>query len=1038
MSFTITVKADTKGAQSDVAGLERALDRAETKGNQLRNSLGRFTKAGAGIDGAKRAADGLSTSMQKAEQSAHGLHGQITGLAAALGVYAAAHKALAVVDTYTEVGNRLRNVAHDQDNLNGLMDASFRVAQDTRTEWEEVANVYQRVAKATESMGVSQREAMDLTKEISQAMAISGATQQEAAMTMMELTHAFELGKLTGREFKVVLKDATPVIGLLAKYSNHTRAEFVEMGKHGKISAELLRDAFKKAGPEIQAQFDKLVPTSHQAFTLITNAAEKFFGEAGAGSGVLKALTGAVKFVADHFETFGKVLLGVGEALIGLYVIDKIIGLVRALTVAIAANPLGALLIAVTTGIMLLRQFGDSLNTHQRVWQNVAGTYVTVGDYLRALWDMIKQLGAAVVDFVQNAWSSLTGAFSNGLDAGGIEFSLRNVLVFIASFVDAAIALFKALKTTIIAVFGGIPAVIGEAFFYLATAISEMFGKIVNTVIDAYNTLNSLAHKAIDPVQAATSRAVTASQLNDLVTQEQAAGRLPKQAPRSTGFRREDLSAAQQAEWDKIRAREQQRNAEAAGAGQVARVDWSIKNPFEGAHTAMKDMLKDAWGKDFGSDVAKDWASNFVDQWDKAARDKAVERLNNAPKAGTVHDKGETPGAKPPDDAAIKAALKLRKELDALLAKSNPMVEAEQKFAKGVDVTRRALDAKIISMEDANAALSDLSTQLRDARFPFEKWVTDIRAETAALALSSNERERANQIRAVENDLRQKGVAIAADIQADIAREIDAQRGAAAAAQLQEERQKELQSALERIKGPTWEYNQGLSIARELMRDNAITAVEYQKELDRLTKAYTDVQNAADKSVEGGLRTGWNTILTDLTNVSKAAEDLAVNAFKGIEDAIVKLVQTGKLEWRSLVDAMIGDITRLIIRMAALAVIKAIATGGSSVAVSGGGGMATALMGAGTGAKFMVRGQGGTDSVPVSFMASPGERVTVETPSEQQRSDGGRGGSGDVHITNVFSHEEMVKAMNTPAGQRMVLNVIKDNRTALRNFLNGR
>lgn len=40
------------------------------------------------------------------------------------------------------------------------------------------------------------------------------------------------------------------------------------------------------------------------------------------------------------------------------------------------------------------------------------------------------------------------------------------------------------------------------------------------------------------------------------------------------------------------------------------------------------------------------------------------------------------------------------------------------------------------------------------------------------------------------------------------------------------------------------------------------------------------------------------------------------------------------------------------------------------------------------GGSFMVGGKGGTDTTPVGFMATPGERVTIQTP-EQQRSSGG-------------------------------------------------
>lgn len=55
-----------------------------------------------------------------------------------------------------------------------------------------------------------------------------------------------------------------------------------------------------------------------------------------------------------------------------------------------------------------------------------------------------------------------------------------------------------------------------------------------------------------------------------------------------------------------------------------------------------------------------------------------------------------------------------------------------------------------------------------------------------------------------------------------------------------------------------------------------------------------------------------------------------------------------------------------------------------------------------TGGEFMVGGRGGTDNNFVGFMASRGERVTVETRDQQRKSNMGSDGS-TVNISNVFN-----------------------------------
>tara|TARA_R100000781_G_scaffold37359_1_gene26420 strand:- start:1292 stop:3331 length:2040 start_codon:yes stop_codon:yes gene_type:complete len=51
-------------------------------------------------------------------------------------------------------------------------------------------------------------------------------------------------------------------------------------------------------------------------------------------------------------------------------------------------------------------------------------------------------------------------------------------------------------------------------------------------------------------------------------------------------------------------------------------------------------------------------------------------------------------------------------------------------------------------------------------------------------------------------------------------------------------------------------------------------------------------------------------------DVAKQAQDAFVNAFKGMEDALVKFVQTGKLNFRDLANSIIADLTRMLVRYA--------------------------------------------------------------------------------------------------------------------------
>lgn len=117
------------------------------------------------------------------------------------------------------------------------------------------------------------------------------------------------------------------------------------------------------------------------------------------------------------------------------------------------------------------------------------------------------------------------------------------------------------------------------------------------------------------------------------------------------------------------------------------------------------------------------------------------------------------------------------------------------------------------------------------------------------------------------------------------------------------------------------------------------------------------------------------TALTDLASGTKSVKD----AFKDMANSIVSEIQR----------IIAQDFAKRLLGAGGLNVGGLLASlfGGAGGAAAGGGIEGTAAFGAGfaTGGSFTVGGSGGTDTTPVAFRATPGERVTVETPSQQKR-----------------------------------------------------
>jgi lambda family phage tail tape measure protein len=88
------------------------------------------------------------------------------------------------------------------------------------------------------------------------------------------------------------------------------------------------------------------------------------------------------------------------------------------------------------------------------------------------------------------------------------------------------------------------------------------------------------------------------------------------------------------------------------------------------------------------------------------------------------------------------------------------------------------------------------------------------------------------------------------------------------------------------------------------------------------------MQMEADWQV--GASEAANDYITNASNIAAQTNDLFTNAFQGMEDALVKFVTTGKLDFKSLANSILVDITRIIIKQTIMnALMSAFGMGGT-------------------------------------------------------------------------------------------------------------
>lgn len=339
-------------------------------------------------------------SMEDIGTAARRTDDAVTLLRRSLGLiasYAGLNEIRRLIDTYTNLQNRLRQVTNGTGNLAAVTNELFEIANRTRSAYEGTATLYGRVALATKELGISQRELLTFTERVNQAIILSGANAQEASAGLIQFSQGLASGTLRGDELRSVLEQLPAVADVIAKHLKVTRGELRQMGADGKITTDIILAAFREAD-YITAQFAKTVPTLGQAFQVAGNQFMRFLGQLDESLGVTRSLSGLVITLTSDMDRLSAAVLGLAGAvavLAGPAALGALIKALRLVNALVMRNPIGLIAAGVTAAIIALGQLDDTMDETLKKLGYVA----TAGDKLAATWQ-------GVLAYIKSAWEN--------------------------------------------------------------------------------------------------------------------------------------------------------------------------------------------------------------------------------------------------------------------------------------------------------------------------------------------------------------------------------------------------------------------------------------------------------------------------------------------------------------------------------------------------------------------------------------------------------------------------------------------------------
>lgn len=284
------------------------------------------------------------------EAAANAVRRSLQNAFAAIGVIGAVRGIERLADTYTQVNNRLRVVAQNNNELNRSFERTVQIAIETRSNFRNVAELYARMRINARELGITANGTARFTELLSKAIKISGASATEASGALVQLSQGLSSGRLNGDELRSVLEQLPFVADIIAKEFGVTRGELRGLGADGELVADRIIGAFFRQSESIEESFGKTIPLISEGFQNLFTQLTIFVGELDKLAGATPAIFQGLTLIGNNLDIIAASLGFLVLRLAAVSFAKFVQGVVQATQVQLAYASASQ-----TTGAVLLR-----------------------------------------------------------------------------------------------------------------------------------------------------------------------------------------------------------------------------------------------------------------------------------------------------------------------------------------------------------------------------------------------------------------------------------------------------------------------------------------------------------------------------------------------------------------------------------------------------------------------------------------------------------------------------------------------------------
>lgn len=407
--------ADIEVAQRQVDQLEKEVQQADQAFNEFQAEVGRANTQ-------LKETDSAAASAKKGIDGAKFAVNALVGAMAALGVGLGLRELAEAADAYTGLSARIQIATKEGGNFESAMAGVHQVALATNSSLQATGDLFTRIDAVGKQMGMTQQQALDLTKTVTQAIQIGGGSAQASEAAITQFIQAMQGGVLRGEEFNSIMENGYGLAEALAKGLGVTTGELRKMAENGELTSERVAKALQSQAAQVQSTYDQFPTTIGNALQKIATSWQILIGTMDQANGASATVAEWLVVIADNMGIVEVLIEDLGEGFV--WVGDQLkkidpsvwVSLKEALSSAYDAIK-DVVVTLFDLGKTVADVLGTSLSTALSVLSSLTGEVTEAGEQVSFLERVLQGLSIAfgvisdAASGIKIGVNLLTGAF---------------------------------------------------------------------------------------------------------------------------------------------------------------------------------------------------------------------------------------------------------------------------------------------------------------------------------------------------------------------------------------------------------------------------------------------------------------------------------------------------------------------------------------------------------------------------------------------------------------------------------------------------